>query len=153
MAKKIDIDLEELEALAIKGYSISMICNAIGINRSTAYRNSDINNTIKRGRDQAKQKIVNDLMARSESDLSSTATIFLAKQLKVFEDYYPTSTPKSISEALSKIMSIYKSVASNELSSDKADKLIHYLEIYIKAYETNELTKRLEELENLHNAQ
>ena len=151
MAK--DIDLVQVQDLASKGYNVSMISDALGISRSTAYSNKSINSAIKAGHSTARQKVVNDLMTRSESDISATASIFLAKQLKVFDDYYATSTPKNISEALKKIIDIYKSVANNTLDATKADKLIHYLQAYVKGYEVNELDKRLQELENYVNEQ
>ena len=147
MATKVKVDIEQIYTLASKGYSVTMICNAIGISRTKAYNNRDIINTIKKGTSDARQKVINDLFARSEADVSATATIYLSKQLKVFEDYYPTSTPKNIKEALTKIQDIYQSVARNELNSDKADKLIHYLEVFIKSYELSELEQRVAELE------
>ena len=151
MSKKLNIDLEELEALASKGYSVTMCCNAIGINRTTAYKNSDIINAIKDGHSKAKQEVIDHLMQRSLSDQGATATIFLAKQLKIFDVYFPTSSPKSPTDALTKISNIYTAVAKNELSEDKGTHLIGYLEKYIKAYEVSELEARIIELEKVHN--
>ena len=138
-----------VEELAGKGYSITMICSAIGINRSTAYRKKDVYNAIKRGQSQARQKVVDDLMARSESDQGATASIFLAKQLKVFDDPYPTSTPKTTSEAVSRIAKIYTDVARGNLDSEKGDHLISYLEKFIKGYEISDLEDRITELEKV----
>ena len=151
MPKKINVDLEQLEALAARGYNTTMCCDAIGINRTTAYKNSYIINTIKAGHTIAKQKVIDDLMARSESDQSSTASIFLAKQVKVFDTYYPTSSPQSPQDALKKISNIFVSVARNELSEDKGNSLIGYLEKYVKAYETTEIEKRISKLEEVLN--
>ena len=153
MAKEITVDLVQLEALAGRGYSVTMICEAMGISRSYAYSNKDIKDTIKRGHSQARQSVVNDLMSRSKEDVSATASIYLSKQLKVFDDYYPTSKPKSISQALSKITGIYDAVAKNELDVVKGDKLIHYLEIYIRGFESSELEQRLNKLEVMLNEQ
>ena len=147
MPKKLNINLEELEALATKGYSVTMCCDAIGINRATAYKNSDIINTIKRGAAKAKQEVIDHLMARSLSDQGATASIFLAKQLKVFDNYFPTSSPIGPADALKKISNIYTAVARNELSEDKGTHLIGYLEKYVKAFEISELETRITALE------
>ena len=137
------VDLNEVKELATKGYNVTMICSAVGISRTKAYQDADIINTIKAGADLARQKVMNDLMNRSEEDQGATASIFLAKQLKLFDEYYPTSTPKTVPEAIQKIQDIYSKVAKNELSSEKADKLVHYLNVYIKAYEVSELESRI----------
>jgi len=151
MAKKLDINLEELEELASKGYSVEMLCSAIGIAKQTAYNNKYIMDAIRRGHSTAKQKVVNDLMNRSEVDQSSTASIFLAKQLKVFDNYYPTASPKSPTDALNKISNIYTAVSRNELSEEKGTALIGYLEKYVKAYEMSELEKRITKIEDAQN--
>ena len=151
MAKKLNINLEELEALASKGYSVTICCDAIGITRTTAYNNSYIIDTIKRGTAKAKQKVVDDLMSRSEVDQSSTASIFLAKQLKVFDNYYPTASPKSPTDALNKISNIYTAVSRNELSEEKGNSLVGYLEKYVKAYEVSENTEKIKKLEEAQN--
>jgi len=153
MAKNINIDLHQVEQLSSAGYTTTMICDALGVSRSYAYSNKDIKDTIKRGHSLARQKVVNDLMSRSKEDAGATASIYLSKQLKIYDSYFPTSKPKSIKEALNKISSIYESVAKNELESDKGDKLIHYLEIYIKGYEASELESRISKLEEVNNEQ
>ncbi len=142
---------KQVEMLAEKGYSITIICEATGVSRSSMYTEpyKDILDTIKKARTVAKMQVIDTLMKRSDED--TTALIYLSKSLKVFEDYYPTETPKNIIDALSKIKDIYKSVASNELDTSKADKLIHYLDVYIKAYDAKELERRLEILEEAHN--
>ena len=148
MAKKLDIDLDEVYELACKGYNVTMICSAIGITRTTAYNHRDIINTIKKGADKAKQDVVDHLMSRSIEDQSAAASIFLAKQLKVFDNYFTTSKPTNIQDALKRIATIYDLVAKSELDQEKADKLVGYLDKYIKAYETSELEKRIEALES-----
>jgi len=147
MAKKKEVNLEELEALGAKGYSVTMICEAIGINRTTAYARNDIINAIKAGTLKAKQRVIDDLLSRSESDQSSTASIFLAKKLKVFDKYFPTATPKSTKDAVNKIADIYTAVARNELDEDRGVYLVGFLEKYIKGYEVTELEKRIQALE------
>ncbi len=144
---KVDVDLIQIHALASKGYNTTTICEAIGISRSYAYGNKPIKDAIKRGTSEARQSIINDLMTRSKSDLGATATIFLAKQLRVFEEHFSTSRPKTAEEALTKIGNIYEAVARNELSSEKGDKLIHYLEVFVKTLEVSELAESVAEIQ------
>ena len=148
MAKKINVDLKQVEELAAKGYNVTMVCNAMGISRSKAYSDTNILDAIKKGSNKAKQNVIDHLMKRSIEDQGATASIYLAKQLKVFEDYFTTSKPKSIKEAIERIATIYDSVSKNELDSEKGSKLVGYLEAYIKAYEVSELEERISVLEN-----
>ncbi len=150
MAKKLDIDIEEVYQLASKGYSVTMICSAIGIDRSTAYKQSHIINTIKRGADKAKQDVVDHLMQRSIEDQGATASIFLAKQLKVFSIPYPTSQPKTPTEATKRISKIYIDVSRGELDEEKGNALVSYLQAYIKSYEVSDLENRITALESLN---
>jgi len=149
MAKKtkVNVDLEQVFELSSKGYNVTMICEAIGISRNYAYTNKDIKYTIKRGMSQARQTVIDNLMSRSVSDLGATASIHLSKALKCFEEYYPTSTPKKPSDVMTKLANIYQAVARNELSAEKGDKLCHYLELYLKSYESNVTEERLIALE------
>ena len=151
MAKQINVDLVELEALAAKGYSVAMCCSAIGIAKQTAYNNKYIMDAIRAGHAKARQRVVDDLMTRSRDDQGATASIYLSKQLKIFDDYFTTSKPKNIGDAIKRISTIYHAVARNELDIDKGSKLVGYLESYIKAYELSELEKRLEILEQSGN--
>lgn len=147
MAKKIEVDLEELEALATKGYNITMCCEAIGISQSKAYKDVQILQAIKRGHTSAKEKVLHDLFARSEADTSSASTIFLAKSLGIFNPKYSTTRPKTITEASERIIKIYSEVAEGELSEEKGKYLIGFLESYIKSLETGDLENRIKLLE------
>ena len=152
MAKKIEVNLEELEALAAKGYNITMCCEAVGIDRTTAYKHSNIINAIRRGASKAKQDVIDHLMNRSIADQGATASIFLAKQLKVFSTPYPTAAPKTPTEAAERISKIYDDVSSGYLDEEKGNALVSYLQAYIKAYEISELESRLTALEEARNA-
>lgn len=141
--------LQQAEQLAAKGYPTSLISEALGIGRSTIYTKpyQDIIDAIKKGRTAAKMIIIDTLMARSISDMSPTALIFLTKQLKVFDTYFATSKPNSAAEAVGRIAGIYEAVSRNELEADKGDRLVAYLQSYIKGLEVSELEQRLNELE------
>ena len=152
MAKKIEVNLEELESLASKGYNITMCCDAIGISQSKAYKDVQILQAIKRGHASAKEKVLSDLFARSESDTSSASSIFLAKSLGVFNTKYSTTRPKSITEASERIVKIYEDVARGILSDEKGKYLIGFLESYIKSLEISDLEQRIGVLEGEKNA-
>ena len=148
MATKIVITdeiISQAEQLASKGYSAMMIASTLNIGNSTTRTNRALRTAIKKGRDSARKSIVDKLMQRANE--SDTALIYLSKSLKVFEDEYTTARPKNITEAVQRISDIYTQVAKNELDKDKADKLIKFLEVYIKSKEVSELEERLEQLE------
>lgn len=122
-----------------------MIASALGIGESTTRSNTALKAAIKKGRDTAKCIVVDKLVERSNE--SDTALIFLAKQLKVFEDSYTTAKPKNINDAINRIADIYVQASNGDLSIEKADKLIFFLQNYIKAKEVGELESRIEQLE------
>jgi len=139
--------IKQAENLASKGYSTQMIASSLGIGYSTAKSNNKaLKSAIKRGRDKARKAVVDKMMKRKEE--SDTILIYLSKSLKIFEDEYPTGIPKSISEATERVADIYKQVAENRLDKDKGDRLIKFLDIYIRVKEISEMEKRLEDLEN-----
>ncbi len=140
--------IAQAELLASKAYNQVMIADALGIAYRTCSNNKDISEAIKRGQSQARQKVVDDLMSRSEADQSSTATIFLAKQLKVFTVPYQTATPKTIEEASDRIRQIYADTASGVINEERAKYLIGFLESYIKSKEVGDLENRIAALEN-----
>ena len=135
--------IDQAALLAGKAYNQVMIADALGIAYRTCSNNKDISEAIKRGQSVARQKIVDDLMARSEADQSSTATIFLAKQLKVFTVPYPTATPKTIEEASDRIRQLYTDTASGLIDEERAKYLIGFLESYIKSVEVGDLENRI----------
>jgi orotate phosphoribosyltransferase-like protein len=137
--------IEQAQSLAAKGYNISMIASSLNIGNSTTRTNTTLRTAIKKGQDKARCDVVDKLMNRANE--SDTALIYLSKSLKVFEDGYTTAKPKSITEASNRIADIFKSVADNELDKDKADKLIRFLEAYIKSKEVGELEARITALE------
>ena len=139
--------LEDAQSLAAKGYTNIIIADSLGIAASTCTNNKLLKLSIKEGRSQARKLVVDALMQRSLEDQSPTAAIFLCKQLKIFDEHYPTSTPKSAEDALKKIASIFVSVARNELSQEKGTHLIGYLESYLKGHLVHDYDVRLEELE------
>lgn len=139
--------IKDAYELSKKAYPNNLIAQTLQISETALYGNVELVKTIKRGKAEAKQKIIDTLLERTISDQSPTALIFLTKQLKIFDTYFKTSKPKSAKDAALRISNIYESVARNELDQEKADKLVHYLEKYIKAYEVSELEERLNILE------
>ncbi len=141
--------LADAKALAGKGYSNIILADALGISASTCTNNKLLKIAIKEGRSVAKQKVIDDLMSRSEVDQSATSSIYLSKVMRVFDDPFPTATPKSPLDALKKISDIYVAVARNQLSEDRGNNLVGYLEKYLKAFEISQVEDRLTEVERL----
>ena len=139
--------IDQAELLASKAYNQVMIADALGVGYRTCSNNKDISEAIKRGQSKARQTVVDHLMTRSEADQSSTATIFLAKQLKVFTVPYQTSTPKTIQEASDRIKQIYADTASGVIDEERGKYLIGFLESYIKSVEVGSLEERIKTLE------
>jgi len=150
MAKKISITtkmLKQAEDLAAKAYSVQMIAAAMQLSQAYVYAHKEIIEAIERGKQQARQSVVNDLMNRSKEDSSSTASIYLSKKLRCFSPAYPTKTPKNIAEASQQIADLYKATAENIVDEEKATQLISILTQFIKAHEVGSLESRLEILE------
>lgn len=143
--------IDNAELLASKAYSVTMVADALGVGVTTCYDNTKLSEAIKRGRAAARQKVVDALMLRADGDQSSTAAIFLAKQLKVFDNPFTTATPKTLEEAIVRIGSIYQAVASGELDQEKGDRLVGYIDKLVRAIEVNEIEKRLKILEDKAN--
>ncbi len=154
IAKKTTITqkiIDQAEMLAGKAYSIGMIADALGIAYGTCFNNGDLSEAIKRGQANARQKVIDALMLRADADQSSTAAIFLAKQLKVFESPFTTETPKTIADTITRIGDIYEAVSEGRLDRDKGDRLVGYLDKLLKGMELSELEKRLKTLEDKAN--
>ena len=140
--------IKQAYQLSTKGYPNTLIAETIQISQSTLYACSEIMEAIKKGRSVAKSKVIDILMDRSIEDQSPTALIYLSKQLKVFDTYFGTSQPKNAIDATSRIAKIYDEVSKNNLDQEKADRLVSYLDKYIKAYEISELEERINKLED-----
>ncbi len=139
--------VKQAELLASKAYSVITISDALGIAYGTCFNNGELSEAIKRGQSKARRTVVDHLLKRSEEDQSSTASIFLAKQLKVFTVPYQTATPKNVVEASDRIKQIYTDTASGLIDEERAKYLIGFLESYIKSVEVGNLESRIAILE------
>jgi len=144
-----EILIKDAEKLAERGYNDKIICEILNFSKSSLYspKYLDLLEAIRAKRQEAKDRVMNDLLRRSKEDTSATATIYMANKLKIFETKYKTAKPKTIKEALMRISEIYEDVADGTLTVDKGDKLVSYLSIYIKTFEDVELEQRLQTLE------
>lgn len=144
--------LQIIEEMAYNGYTKTTVAKNVGMSLGNIQRKgTNAYEAYSVGRKRLEKKILDDLIKRSNEDQSSTATIFLAKKLKLFEEHFTTAKPKSIKEAIDRIAKIYIAVAQNELNEEKATHLVGYLEKYIKAYEVAEIEERISKLEELLN--
>ncbi len=142
--------LADAKALAGKGYPITIIADSLSVGYSTCRNNVALKAAIKEGQAKARQDVVDHLMERSLSDQSATSSIYLSKVMRVFNDVFPTSSPNSPSDALKKISDIYTAVARNELSEERGNHLVGYLEKYVKTFEVSDLEERISRLEALN---
>lgn len=138
-------------SLAKRGFSDIQICQSVGIAQRTLYseKYAHLLQAIRSEKEELREKVFNDLISRSESDSSSTATTYLAEKLKLFKPHYKTAKPKTVTEAIERISQIYADVASGEITGEFGNYLIGYLEKYIKAKEVGEISVELEEIKNI----
>ena len=148
MAKKIKVNLKTVKKLASCGYSNLQIAEAVGISKTYLYNTVAITDTIKEAQAELRQKIAQDLIDRSETDSTSTASIFLSKRLNLFATTYKMPQIKSVKSALTQISRINSDLASGSIPPELANNLIKNIETFIKTFEVSELEKRIERLEN-----
>ena len=139
MSKQLNIDLKLVRELAAMGHTPTMVLKAIGCSRSYFYKH--IRDEFELARDKARAKVIANLFSLSSSDNGASATKYLCEKLHVFDEYVPTTKPKGAKEVLSKMGDIFVLVANNDLSTEKADKLMIYLEKILKSYEVSELAE------------
>ena len=150
MKKKLNKNLiNKSKQLAARGFTDKAICSAVNIGYSTLYSAPylELLEAIRETREETRNKVMQDLLNRSESDTSASSSIYLANKLQLFKTPYPTSKPKSISEALDRLSQIYFDVASGDLDADAGNKLSGYLMDYCKLFESSVLEERLSTLE------
>ena len=147
MAKKKIYDLEMVKSLAMSGHTHLQIAKALNISKTTLYARSDISDAIKEAETDLRQKVAQDLLDRSGSDLSSASSIFLAKRLNLYSTTYHMPQIRSVKSALTQISRVNSDLASGTIPSELASALIKNIQTFLSAYETNELEIRVEQIE------
>lgn len=152
MARKPKINdnvIKEAFELAKAGFNDKQIQEAFGISKSLMYANLELMDTIKGARRELRQNISQSLLSNAVDLNNPTVQIFLAKKLRLFDDTFDSINLKSSDDVLKVISRIFKAVSDGTISDDKANQLKSLLDTFTKAYEVNELDKRITQLENL----
>ncbi len=152
MARKPKINdnvIKEAFELARAGFNDKQMQEAFGISKSLMYANLELMDTIKGARRELRQKISQSLLSNAVDLNNPTVQIFLAKKLRLFDDTFDSINLKSSDDVLKVISRIFKAVSDGTISDDKANQLKSLLDTFTKAYEVNELDKRITQLENL----
>ena len=137
-------------ALARRGFNNVVICKTIGISKTTLHskKYTDVLNAITKERDKMKDKIFADLVYRSESDQSATASILLADRLKVFKlPTFKLPKPKDPRDALDNLSQIMTAYAEGTIDGVRADRLASLNEKFVKIYDSAVTDERIAEIE------
>jgi len=152
MARKPKINnniIKEAFELAKAGFNDKQIQEALKISKSLMYANLEFMDTIKEARSELRQSISKSLLSNAVDLNNPTVQIFLAKKLRLFDDTFNSISLKNSDDVLKVISSIFKAVSEGSISDDKANQLKSLLDTFTKAYEVNELEKRITQLELL----
>lgn len=150
MARKPKINntvIKEAHELAKAGFNDKQIQEALKISKSLMYANMEFMDTIKEARAELRKEISKSLMSNAVDMQNPTVQIFLAKKLRLFDDTFDSINLKNSDDVLKVISSIFKAVSDGSISDDKANQLKSLLDTFTKAYEVNELDKRITLLE------
>jgi len=142
-----DSVIQEAHELAKAGFNDKQIQEALNISKSLMYANLEFMDTIKEARKELRHEISKSLMNNAVNLDNPTVQIFLAKKLRLFDDTFDSINLKNSDDALKVISSIFKAVSDGSISDDKANQLKSLLDTFTKAYEVNELDKRITLLE------
>jgi ribosomal protein S20 len=142
-----DSVIQEAHELAKAGFNDKQIQEALKISKSLMYANLEFMDTIKEARKELRHEISKSLMNNAVNLDNPTVQIFLAKKLRLFDDTFDSINLKNSDDVLKVISSIFKAVSDGSISDDKANQLKSLLDTFTKAYEVNELDKRITLLE------
>ena len=147
MKKKVTPKLiAEAREYALSGFTHRQICLSVGISPATFYKHIDLVNTIRQAEDDLRRDIAEDIKTSSNNGEVS-AQIFLAKRLGLYSTSYKMQQIKTTKAALSQISRINADLASGIIPQELAAALIKNIEIFLKAFELNEIDIRVSEIE------
>lgn len=141
--------LDKIYELALNGFNTRQIYESLEIKQKTFYNHRDYLQAIKRGQKDLRIKLADSLLKNAVDLNNPTVQIFLAKKLRLFDDTFETITLKNSDDVLKATAGLYKAISEGTISQDKANQLQAILEGFLKAYEVNELERRIEALENI----
>lgn len=151
MIKKTKINkemIDEAYALARAGFNNKQLQEALSISKASIYRVKDLKDTIKEARQELRQEVSRSLLTNATDLNNPTVQIFLAKKLRLFDDTFDSMPLKKSDDVLKAISKLFIAVGDGAISEDKANQLKSILDSFTKAYELNELEKRIVALES-----
>ncbi len=140
--------IEEAYTLARAGFNNKLIQESLGISKASLYRVKDLKDTIKEARQELRQEVSKSLLSNATDLNNPTVQIFLAKKLRLFDDTFDSMPLKKSDDVLKAISKLFIAVGDGAISEDKANQLKSILDSFTKAYELNELEKRIAALES-----
>lgn len=140
---KIDEHIIEITyKLSRAGLNNKAIYENLNISKSAFYKNVDLMDTIKKARTELRESVSNALLSNATNG-DTASLIFLAKRLNLFSEDISINlnSPETALKSL-------ENIVNASISVEHKNSLRGLIGEYIKAYETIELVKRVEELEN-----
>ena len=138
--------IKDAKEYALSGFTHRQIAKSLNISPTTLYKNVDIMNTINKAEDELRRDIAQDIRTSSNNGEVS-AQIFLSKRLNLYSTTYKMPQIKTVKTALTQISRINSDLANGVLPVELANNLIKNIDLFLKAFEVNELEKRIEQLE------
>lgn len=138
--------LQRTEELAVVGYPVHLIANALQISKTTFYTKPELMLTYKKGRAAAIEKAAKALFSKAEVG-DTAAAIFLLKTVGYTRDSFEAEKPETAKEANAEMGRVYAAMAGGEISEAHAEKLINILDKITRNIEVVDLEERINELE------
>lgn len=138
--------IDEVERLSAIGLNESQISESIGIGYSTFQRYKEhFEEALKKGKTTLRERVSTVLLSKIEGD--TTALIFIAKRLNLFQPSIEAKAPKTIKQAMEELTAVYSAHARGEITENQADKMVSILDKFIKGIELFEIEERLKIIE------
>jgi len=133
--------------MAELGLQNRAIAEACGLGISTLSRNRRIKQSIQRGRDTARRKVMETLSTMAEAD--APTTFRLAKELGCFTRGIDCKKPQSPKDALELLAETIQRYAKGELDANQAKTIEALVGRYVATNEKVELEARLSRIEEM----
>lgn len=139
--------IDEVERLSAIGLNESQISESIGIGYSTFQRYKEhFGEALKKGKAALRERVSNVLLSKMDGG-DTTALIFMAKRLSLFQPSIEVKAPKTIKQAMEELTAVYSAHARGEITENQADKMVSILDKFIKGIELFEIEERLKIIE------
>lgn len=132
-----------VEDLAYKGFKNRDIADSTGVSTSFIYDNKEFLACIKRGRSRLREELADSIQKKAVDMDDTTMQIFLAKRLGMYEKDTPHIKLKGANDALA----AFEEVFNADIGIEAKTALKGVLESFTRTFETQEIEKRVDELE------